>query len=206
MVFPGTGGTRRHIVGSFKQKETTMQNIKTNGKKFLVEMKNDLGEYEPLGVLEFKQATELQFKTHRAVRMQAVSDLVEEAPDKPVYTPVTKPHDPVGCQLFTRGELNMAVHQLIDCIKGDNGYDGHLARYVLRNGYSTSDKRDLCENEWRNSGMEITFEQALYAIENADKVITEGNLEVYYNDQETGSAFPENHGIWITDGKITKIY
>ena len=179
-----------------------MQNIKTNGKKFLVEMKNDLGEYEPLGVLEFKQATELQFKTHRAVRMQAVSDLVEEAPN----TPVTNPNDPVGCQLFTRGELNRAVRQLIDCIKMDNGYDGHIARYDIRNGYSTSEKRDLCENEWRNSGMEITFEQALYAIEEADKVITEGNLEVYYNDQETQSAFPENHGIWIEDGKITKVY
>ena len=183
-----------------------MQNIKTNGKKFLVEMKNDKGEYEPLGVLEFKQATELQFKTHRAVRMQAVSDLVDEAPEKPAYTPVARPHDPVGCQLFTRGELNMAVHQLIDCIKGDKEYDGHIARYDLRNGYSTSEKRDLCENEWCNSGMEITFECALHAIEEADKVITEGNLEVYYNDMESNSAFCENHGIWIKDGKITQVY
>lgn len=179
-----------------------MQNIKTNGKKFLVEMKNDLGEYEPLGVLEFKQATELQFKTHRAVRLQAVKPIEAEADSAPVKTS----RDPVGRQLFTRGELNMAINSLIDCIKRDPGFDGNLALLDLRNGYSLTEKRDLCENEWCNSGMTIDFESALRALEEPDKVITEGNLEVYYNDKEANSAFPENHGIWITDGKITKIY
>lgn len=179
-----------------------MQNIKTNGKKFLVEMKNDLGEYEPLGVLEFKQATELQFKTHRAVRLQAVKPIEAEVDS----APVKNSRDPVGRQLFTRGELNMAINSLIDCIKRDPGFDGNLSLLDLRNGYSLTEKRDLCENEWCNSGMTIDFESALRALEEPDKVITEGNLEVYYNDKETNSAFPENHGIWITDGKITKIY
>ena len=36
-----------------------MQNIKATGNKFLVEMKNDQGEYEPLGVLSFHEATEM---------------------------------------------------------------------------------------------------------------------------------------------------
>lgn len=52
-----------------------MQNIKANGNKFLVEIKNDQGEYEPLGVLSFREATELQFNTHRAIRMQIVKPI-----------------------------------------------------------------------------------------------------------------------------------
>jgi hypothetical protein len=63
--------------GNVQQKETTMQNIKATGNKFLVEIKNDQGEYEPLGVLSFREATEIQFTTHRAIRMQRVSDLDE---------------------------------------------------------------------------------------------------------------------------------
>lgn len=52
-----------------------MQNIKATGKKFLVEMKNNSGEYEPLGVLSFHDAIQMQFTTHRAIRMQRVSQL-----------------------------------------------------------------------------------------------------------------------------------
>ena len=37
-------------------------------------------------------------------------------------------------------------------------------------------------------------------------MITEGNLEVYYNDFMLGQADPVEHGIWIKDGKITKVY
>ncbi len=179
-----------------------MQNIKATGNKFLVEIKNDQGEYEPLGVLSFREATEIQFSTHRAIRMQAVKPIEAEAD----HEPVKNSRDPVGHQLFTRGELNMAINSLIDCIKRDHGFDGNLDLLDLRNGYSTTEKRDLCENEWCNSGMTIDFESALRALEEPDKVITEGNLEVYYNDKETNSAFPENHGIWIKDGKITEVY
>lgn len=179
-----------------------MQNIKATGNKFLVEIKNDQGEYEPLGVLSFRKATEIQFTTHHAIRMQVVKPIEAEA-DR---APVDNARDPVGHQLFTRGELNMAINSLIDCIKRDPGFDGNLALLDLRNGYSTTEKRDLCENEWCNSGMTIDFESALRALEEPDKVITEGNLEVYYNDKETNSAFPENHGIWIKDGKITEVY
>lgn len=179
-----------------------MQNIKATGNKFLVEMKNDKGEYEPLGVLSFREATEMQFTTHRAIRMQAVKPIEAEADRAPVKNSC----DPVGHQLFSRGELNIAINCLIDCIKSDPAFDGNLALLDLRNGYSTTEERDLCENEWRNSGMPIDFESALYALEEPDMVITEGNLEVYYNDKAANSAFPENHGIWIKDGKITKIY
>ena len=179
-----------------------MQNIKTNGKKFLVEMKNDLGENEPLGVLYIKQATEHQINTHSPISMQAEKPIEAEADN----APVKNSRDPVGRQLFTRGELNMAINSLIDCIKRDPGFDGNLSLLDLRNGYSLTEKRDLCENEWCNSGMTIDFESALRALEEPDKVITEGNLEVYYNDKETNSAFPENHGIWIKDGKITEVY
>lgn len=179
-----------------------MQNIKATGNKFLVEIKNDQGEYEPLGVLSFREATEIQFTTHHAIRMQVVKPIEAEA-DR---APVKNSRDPVGHQLFTRGELNMAISSLIDCIKRDPGFDGNLSLLDLRNGYSTTEKRDLCENEWCNSGMTIDFESALRALEEPDKVITEGNLEVYYNDKEANSAFPENHGIWIKDGKITEVY
>ena len=76
-----------------------MQNIKATGNKFLVEIKNDQGEYEPLGVLSFREATEIQFTTHRAIRMQRVSDLDEREGEL------------VGHQLFTRGELRKALNE-----------------------------------------------------------------------------------------------
>ena len=55
-----------------------MQNIKAHGNKFLVEMKNDNGEYEPIGIISFKEATELQFMTHRAIHLQKVCDLDDD--------------------------------------------------------------------------------------------------------------------------------
>lgn len=51
-----------------------MQNIKANGDKFLVEIKNDQGDYEPLGVLSFHEAVEVSFTTHHAIRMQKVGN------------------------------------------------------------------------------------------------------------------------------------
>ena len=171
-----------------------MQNIKATGNKFLVEIKNNQGEYEPLGVLSFREATEIQFATHRAIRMQRVCDLDE------------RDDELVGHQLFTRGQLRKALIDLVEAIKPDMGPDESIGLYDLRNGYSTTEKRDLCENEWRNSGMPIDFGSALHALEEPDKIITEGNLEVYYNDVPNYTAFLANHGIWIKDGKITKVY
>ena len=49
-----------------------MQNIKSKGDKFLVEIKNEQGDYEPLGVLSFHEAVEVSFTTHHAIRMQRV--------------------------------------------------------------------------------------------------------------------------------------
>ena len=175
-----------------------MQNIKTTGTKFLVEMKNDLGEYEPLGVLEFREATELQFKTHRAIRMQRVSDIeqTEEPDDRDAR---------VGDQLFTRGELRKAVSELIANVKSTMEPGETLSCYDLRNGYSTTEKRDLCENEWPCC-MALNYEDVNYCLMQVRGRITEGNLEIYYNDDSNHTAFPENHGIWIKDGNITKVY
>jgi hypothetical protein len=39
-----------------------------------------------------------------------------------------------------------------------------------------------------------------------DGIITEGDLEVYFNDYENNQAVPMNHGILIKDGKIAKVY
>lgn len=175
-----------------------MQNIKATGKKFLVEMKNNSGEYEPLGVLSFHDAIQMQFTTHRAIRMQRVSDLeqVEEPNDNDAR---------VGDQLFTRGELRKAVSELIENVKSTMETGEPLSCYDLRNGYSTTEKRDLCENEWPQC-MALNFEDVNACLMQVYGLITEGNLEVYFNDMGTNSAYAENHGIWIKDGKITKVY
>lgn len=171
-----------------------MQNIKATGKKFLVEMKNNSGEYEPLGVLSFHDAIQMQFTTHHAIRMQRVSDLDEREGEL------------VGHQLFTRGELRKALNELAEAIKSTIADGESIELYDLRNGYSTTEKRDLCENQWPHEVMAIDFEAVYASLIKVDALITEGNLEVYFNDMETNSAHCENHGIWITDGKITKVY
>ena len=92
-----------------------MQNIKATGNKFLVEIKNDQGKYEPLGVLSFREATEIQFSTHRAIRMQRVSDIEQtEEPDDNGAR--------VGYQLFTRGELRKDLNDLTEKVKSTMKY------------------------------------------------------------------------------------
>ena len=175
-----------------------MQNIKATGNKFLVEMKNDQGVYEPLGILLFREATEIQFTTHHTIRMQRVSDIEQ----------TEEPHDNdvrVGDQLFTRGELRKAVSELIEHVKSTMQTGETLSCYDLRNGYSTTEKRDLCENEWPDC-MALNFDDVNLCLTKVRGRITEGNLEVYFNDMATNSAYNENHGIWITDGVITKVY
>ena len=49
-------------------------------------------------------------------------------------------------------------------------------------------------------------DEVIGSISRVDKLITEGNLEVYFNDLVENTALCENHGIWIKDGKITKVY
>jgi hypothetical protein len=171
-----------------------MQNIKAHGNKFLVEMKNDNGEYEPIGIISFKQATELQFMTHHAIHLQKVSDLDEDDNVR------------VGCQLFSRGDVRKAMSQLIELLKAEMNKGEVLAQYDLRNGYSTTETRDLCENKWPNPIMLMKADEVIGSLSRVDKLITEGNLEVYFNDVEANEAFCVNHGIWIKDGKITKVY
>ena len=182
-----------------------MQNIKANGNKFLVEMKNDQGEYEYLGVLTFKQATEMQFTTHRAVRLLHVSDTDPDEKIEVHHAVLVDNDVRVGDQLFTRGELRKAIDELIENVKSTMVTGETLSCYDLRNGYSTTEKRDLCENEWPDC-MALNFEDVNACLMKVFGRITEGNLEVYFNDMGTNSAYDENHGIWITDGVITKIY
>lgn len=59
-----------------------MQNIKSKGDKFLVEIKNEQGDYEPLGVLSFHEAVEVSFTTHHAIRMQKVCGRCAEGSTK----------------------------------------------------------------------------------------------------------------------------
>ena len=172
-----------------------MQNIKANGDKFLVEIKNNQGEYEPLGVLSFHEAVEVSFTTHHAIRMQKVCGLDEGEWER------------VGKQLFTKGELRNALRTLRNILltKEKEG----LEHFDLRNGYSTSETRDLCEHQWGEFHLDLDgncdgdIERTIAEI---PSMITEGNLEVYYNDFALRQADPVEHGIWIKDGKITKVY
>lgn len=172
-----------------------MQNIKSKGDKFLVEIKNNQGEYEPLGVLSFHEAVEVSFTTHHAIRMQKVCGLDE------------RECEPVGKQLFTKGELRNALRTLRNILlaKEKEG----LEHFDLRNGYSTSETRDLCEHQWGEFHLDLDgncdgdIERTIAEI---PSMITEGNLEVYYNDFALRQAVPVDHGIWIKDGKITKVY
>lgn len=172
-----------------------MQNIKANGDKFLVEIKNNQGEYEPLGVLSFHEAVEVSFTTHHAIRMQKVCGLDE------------RECEPVGKQLFTKGELRNALRTLRNILlaKEKEG----LEHFDLRNGYSTSETRDLCEHQWGEFHLDLDgncdgdIERTIAEI---PSMITEGNLEVYYNDFALWQAVPVDHGIWIKDGKIIKVY
>ena len=172
-----------------------MQNIKSKGDKFLVEIKNDQGEYEPLGVLSFHEAVEVSFTTHHAIRMQKLCGLDEGEWER------------VGKQLFTKGELRNALRTLRNILlaKEKEG----LEHFDLRNGYSTSETRDLCEHQWGEFHLDLDgncdgdIERTIAEI---PSMITEGNLEVYYNDFALRQAVPVDHGIWIKDGKITKVY
>lgn len=172
-----------------------MQNIKANGDKFLVEIKNNQGEYEPLGVLSFHEAVEVSFTTHHAIRMQKVCGLDEGEWER------------VGKQLFTKGELRNALRTLRNILL-TNEKEG-LEHFDLRNGYSTSETRDLCEHQWGEFHLDLDgncdgdIERTIAEI---PSMITEGNLEVYYNDFALRQAVPVDHGIWIKDGKITKVY
>ena len=172
-----------------------MQNIKANGDKFLVEIKNNQGDYEPLGVLSFHEAVEVSFTTHHAIRMQKVCGLDEGEWER------------VGKQLFTKGELRNALRTLRNILltKEKEG----LEHFDLRNGYSTSETRDLCEHQWGEFPLDLDGKcdgDIERIIEKIPSVITEGNLEVYYNDFALRQAVPVDHGIWIKDGKITKVY
>lgn len=173
-----------------------MQNIKANGDKFLVEIKNNQGEYEPLGVLSFHEAVEVSFTTHHAIRMQKVCGGLDEGE-----------WERVGKQLFTKGELRNALRTLRNILL-TNEKEG-LEHFDLRNGYSTSETRDLCEHQWGEFHLDLDgncdrdIERTIAEI---PSMITEGNLEVYYNDFALRQADPVEHGIWIKYGKITKVY
>ena len=99
----------------------------------------------------------------------------------------------VGKQVFTKGELRNALR-------------------TLRNILLTNEKEGLehfCEHQWGEFPLDLDgncdrdIERTIAEI---PSMITEGNLEVYYNDFALRQADPVEHGIWIKDGKITKVY
>ena len=176
--------------------QNEMMNIKTNGTKFLVEMKNDQGEYELFGVLSFREATEVSFTSHHAIRMQKVCELEQ-----------THDSELVGCQQFTASELRAAVNELRGRVKGVMASGEVLDMYDLRNGgYSTTDTRDICENPWPTDCVPLRFNEVIECISAVDKPITEGNLVVFFNDSTEDDAYSINHGIWFKDAKILKVY
>lgn len=171
-----------------------MQNIKATGNKFLVEIKNDQGEYEPLGVLSFREATEIQFATHRAVRLQRVSGL-EDAGENPF-------DKKVGCQQFTKGELCRAVSVLQTMICADMEEGRLLAQYVLVGACMAPDG----QRELPMPQMAVTVDAVEGCIAHVEEPLTDCTIEAYITDERQRPTAKANHGIVIKNGRIASVY
>ena len=112
----------------------------------------------------------------------------------------------VGAQKFTYQELEDAFNELGTLVYND---PDNLPEYVydIRNGYTTDDP-DL--GYWENWQMDFDLEQVVVELANIPDMITYGDLEVYFNyhpeGERYGYAESDDHGIFIEDGKITKVY
>ena len=109
----------------------------------------------------------------------------------------------VGHQLFSYAELEKAWNKLEANVENDpenrkyppdNGYS-------IRNGYDTTDEYDPCNNHWE---MDFSLKDITRELESVNKLITAGDLEVYWCSD--GRAESDEHGIFIKDGKIDKVY
>lgn len=109
----------------------------------------------------------------------------------------------VGKQQFTYAELEKAWDELKKNVENDPYNSKNLPSqgYDIRNGYDTTDGYDPSENQW---DMDFSLEAITKELEEVPAMITAGDLEVYYNDN--GEANSDEHGIYIIDGKIDKVY
>ena len=169
-----------------------MNNIKANGNKFLVEIKNDQGDYEPLGVLSFNEAVEIQFTTHRAVRFQRVSGLEEGNSFD------TK----VGCQRFTKGELCRAVSVLQTMICSDMEEGRLLTQYVLVGSYMAPDG----QRELPMPQMAVTVDAVEGCLAHVEEPLADCTIESYLTDERQRPTAKANHGIVIRNGRIASVY
>lgn len=113
-------------------------------------------------------------------------------------------NDFVGAQNFTYKELEDAFNELGMKVYND---PDNLPEYVydIRNGYSTTDYN--IDTDWI---MDFDYEQVVETLEEIPDMIMYGDLEVYFNyhpkGERYGYAEPDDHGIFIEDGKITEVY
>lgn len=174
--------------------KSEMNNIKANGNKFLVEIKNNQGEYEPLGVLSFHEAVEIQFTTHRAVRFQRISGLEDAGGNR-----LGKK---VGCQLFTKGELCRAVSVLQTMICADMEEGRLLTQYVLVGTYMAPDG----QGELPMPQMAVTAEAVEGCIARMEDPLADCTIESYITDERQRPTEKANHGIVIRNGRIASVY
>ena len=106
----------------------------------------------------------------------------------------------VGKQDFTYAELENAWNALKAKVENDpsnkdnppsNGYD-------IRHGYYCG------EDDWNEWHIGFSLDAVKKALEEVAEPIKEGDLEVYWCD--AGRAESDNHGIFITNGKIEQVY
>lgn len=174
-----------------------MQNIKATGNKFLVEIKNGQGEYEPLGVLSFREATEIQFTTHHAIRMQRVSD-IEERDGKPVGNAA-----PVGKQLFTRAELDGAIKKLAGLVCFDKRADELMGAHELHGVYYVDGEE---AKPWPDPIMVSETECVAASVGRIGQRIRYGVLMVHFRPMDSLESAELRHGIRIKDGKIAEVF
>lgn len=115
-----------------------------------------------------------------------------------------KMNEKVGCQLFTYQELENAWNELKGNVENDaenkkyppaNGYD-------IRNGYDTTEGYDPGHTQWDVN--DFSLEEITKELESIDKVITAGDMEVYWCGDDYAES--DDHGIFIRDGRIEKVY
>lgn len=111
----------------------------------------------------------------------------------------------VGRQLFSYAELESAWNELKANIENDT-FDKNnppSGGYDIRNGYFLGSNTQGDFTDWE---LEFSLEDVKKALENVPGVISQGDLEVYYNDNEYNQADSDEHGIFIENGKIKQVY
>jgi hypothetical protein len=175
--------------------KSEMKNIKANGDKFLVEIKTDLGGYEPLGVLSFREAVEMQFTTHRAVRFQRISGIPDA--ENPFMQKVAP-------QEMTRADLCRAVAALQAIVCSEMPDGRMLSSYGLIAVSTSQEPRDPGAR-WPGDTMEISVDAVSSYLSGLQSRIEYGSLDAYFKDAD-GNVTPVPHGIVIRNGRVANVY